>query len=692
LTRTAAVRVFLLTFSLFFAAPLSARPRIDVSITSDKAEYEIFEEALFRVEIRSRRNPRSMEIRASFPDASTEVSLARTGNRSFEYATGSLEETGEKTLTVSLYRKNTSRRISFFETRRHHLLCLLGLYESLSAQFPFLARFFRIKIRVIRRLIERVERMIDRLKTPLAEATKTIRVRDTVPPETVHDYAHDGEWVNGDVTVHLAATDAGTGVSETFYRIGDGEIQTGTVLSVTQEGTFAVTFWSEDNAGNVEPENTLTVKRDKTPPVVSIREPSDGFSTPAETVMVRGTVEEGHLESVSVNGTAADVEDGAFSAGVPLIFGENLVTATARDRAGNEASVSVRVIREEPALPPTLAISSPAEGETFDHPFPVLHAEWEPGTDPIDPSTADIRVDGQSITALCEIDPEGAFYEYTQQNPLGNGPHTLSVSIRDTGGLETSASVSFTVDAAEILPPPEVVEESSFLTGRVVHARTGEPLHGVKVTINGNTADAVYTSSTGYYTYPVSRTGMHALLIEHPGFSYSVKKIDIRDPGFDHTMETARLVPIDPAVATIGSEGGTYVHSRGLIEVDVPAGALPPGQTIDARSIWYESEDEIPAKMPRTIAFTYCIELLPDGAEFDVPVTVRHRNTRGFAAGTQIPVGCFDRETARWHHETMAEVDPTGQWLEFQVSHFTPYDCNVTRRDLPLPDFPRFFN
>ena len=112
-------------------------------------------------------------------------------------------------------------------------------------------------------------------------------------------------------------------------------------------------------------------------------------------------------------------------------------------------------------------------------------------------------------------------------------------------------------------------------------------------------------------------------------------------------------------------------------EMNFPENAINSDEIIQARSIWYEKDEEIPGKLPPTTHFTYCIELLPDGTEFNKPVTVRHKNTRGFSANLKIPVGFYDRNKAIWINETMATVDPTGEWVEFQVTHFTPYDINL---------------
>ncbi|WP_372661897.1 LamG-like jellyroll fold domain-containing protein [Cohnella sp.] len=91
-----------------------------------------------------------------------------------------------------------------------------------------------------------------------------IEVVDTIKPETTDD-APQG-WVNHDVTVHLTATDSGSGVAATYYTLNGGEVETGASVSLKEDGIHTLVYWSVDNAGNVEEAHTVTVQIDKTAP------------------------------------------------------------------------------------------------------------------------------------------------------------------------------------------------------------------------------------------------------------------------------------------------------------------------------------------------------------------------------------------------------------------------------------------
>jgi large repetitive protein len=101
------------------------------------------------------------------------------------------------------------------------------------------------------------------------EETKTVEVKiDRTAPVTVSNVPD--QWNQGEVAVELTATDDLSGVTKTFYSINGSELVEGTAFTVTEEGVNEVSFYSVDNAGNVEELTTVEVKIDKTTPTVSI--------------------------------------------------------------------------------------------------------------------------------------------------------------------------------------------------------------------------------------------------------------------------------------------------------------------------------------------------------------------------------------------------------------------------------------
>ncbi|MDB5084159.1 MAG: hypothetical protein JWN30_1045 [Bacilli bacterium] len=161
---------------------------------------------------------------------------------------------------------------------------------------------------------------------------------DKTPPTTTDNAPTS--WVNTDVTVKLIASDSGSGVAATYYTVDGGLQQSGTTVIFTTEGVHTLTYWSVDNAGNVETANTATVMIDKTPPVTSasvspsMPNGSNGWYTSDVIINVAAT---DNLSSVAR--TEYRVNNGTwvtYTGSIPS-FGEGVYQVAYRstDQAGN---------------------------------------------------------------------------------------------------------------------------------------------------------------------------------------------------------------------------------------------------------------------------------------------------------------------------------------------------------------------
>jgi hypothetical protein len=146
-----------------------------------------------------------------------------------------------------------------------------------------------------------------------------------------------GGWINQAITITLTASDNvdGSGVAGTFYTLDGGTQQAYVApLLVSTDGDHSLTFWSIDNAGNIEPAQTVNVMIDQTPPAIT-------YSGNQETYTVD--------QAVNITGEAVDNLSGLASTTCTTIngtaanfgVGTHTVTSTATDRAGNTASNSV---------------------------------------------------------------------------------------------------------------------------------------------------------------------------------------------------------------------------------------------------------------------------------------------------------------------------------------------------------------
>jgi len=178
--------------------------------------------------------------------------------------------------------------------------------------------------------------------------------RDTIPPVTTASGIPAG-WTRNDVIVTLSATDSYSGVAATCYRVGAGADTTYTVpFSVTADGQTTVTYWSVDNADNVEAEQSATVRIDKTPPVTSPEVVGDGGASVTVTLSA----------SDALSGVATTRwrlgDSGGWTAGTSVTVtaaGERTLYFYSADNAGNvEETGSVTFTVVEPP-PPVIGVA-----------------------------------------------------------------------------------------------------------------------------------------------------------------------------------------------------------------------------------------------------------------------------------------------------------------------------------------------
>jgi len=109
---------------------------------------------------------------------------------------------------------------------------------------------------------------------------KTFKIDKTKPTTTyeLNGYKGNDGWYITNVTVHLFASDAVSGINKTFYRIGNGSWQTySNEFAISKDGVYTVYYYSVDRAGNTEDIKHFTLKIDKAKPIATIVKPRRGY-------------------------------------------------------------------------------------------------------------------------------------------------------------------------------------------------------------------------------------------------------------------------------------------------------------------------------------------------------------------------------------------------------------------------------
>jgi hypothetical protein len=118
---------------------------------------------------------------------------------------------------------------------------------------------------------------------------------------------------------------------------------------------------------NIRNSNLPVEKNDITPPAPpQIEAPLE--YTNRDRVEIKGTAEAGATVIINANNSKNEViatKDGLFSYTFSLRKGENTISATAKDTAGNESQPSDIYIVTLDNEPPTVEVTSPQDGENF---------------------------------------------------------------------------------------------------------------------------------------------------------------------------------------------------------------------------------------------------------------------------------------------------------------------------------------
>jgi Tol biopolymer transport system component/N-acetylneuraminic acid mutarotase len=192
-------------------------------------------------------------------------------------------------------------------------------------------------------------------------------VADTTTPTTsanASGTAGSNGWYRSDISLTLSATDGGgTGVRRISYSatgaqsIAPTDASGSSVnLTITAEGETTVTYFATDNADNVESAHTLTLRIDRTPPLIS---------APAS-VQAEATSPAGAAVSYSVTATdnfgAAPAVSCAPPSGSTFPLGATSAACTATDDAGNSTAASFQVTVTDTTAP-SLAVPADITAE-----------------------------------------------------------------------------------------------------------------------------------------------------------------------------------------------------------------------------------------------------------------------------------------------------------------------------------------
>jgi hypothetical protein len=217
------------------------------------------------------------------------------------------------------------------------------------------------------------------------------------------------------------------------------------MTSTVPNGSHVLTALAHDAAGNESSSTvTLTVSNDTAAPTVALTSPPAG-ATLRGTVTVMATASD-DLEVFGVRFTVDGVPLGAEVTVPPYIVwwtttgaanGPHAVAAIARDAAGHEATASVVVTVANDTAPPTVTLTSPAEGATLGGVTTLVAA----ASDDVGVVGVQFKIDG----ALVGVDSVAPYELLWNTLDAANGTHLVTVVALDGASNETATSAEVAV-------------------------------------------------------------------------------------------------------------------------------------------------------------------------------------------------------------------------------------------------------
>ncbi len=188
---------------------------------------------------------------------------------------------------------------------------------------------------------------------------------------------------------------------------------------------------------------------DGTPPAVTITAPGNGATVSGLVTFSATATDNAGVSSVqfAVDGAAVGVSLTAppFSTTVNsslMSNGSHVLSATARDTAGNtgSASVSVTVANAIPdTTPPNVSLTTPSNGALVSGRITISAA----ASDNTGVAGVQFKVDGNNAGSEVQSGPYSITFDTT---PLGNGTHTVTAVARDVAGNTNSAVETVSVN------------------------------------------------------------------------------------------------------------------------------------------------------------------------------------------------------------------------------------------------------
>ncbi|MFC4809962.1 S8 family serine peptidase [Paenibacillus sp. GCM10023250] len=214
----------------------------------------------------------------------------------------------------------------------------------------------------------------------------------------------------------------------------------------------------------------VTVTLDRTKPALTVDVPGGQTSADSEALTVKGTASDANFGALTVNGEAASVgAGGSFSHRLLLNPGDNAVTVTAKDLAGNETTITRHVNwngSNGNGNGGTVIITPPP---TLPGAAPLWHAVIAPGQTPHELKLDERTENGTAVARIADVDLKQALG--------GKAPAAVVAAVKPDGSQP--ARLLLTASQAAMIAQSGAANALVFASGTAAIALPAAALTGV---------------------------------------------------------------------------------------------------------------------------------------------------------------------------------------------------------------------
>jgi RHS repeat-associated protein len=268
--------------------------------------------------------------------------------------------------------------------------------------------------------------------------------------------------------------------------------------------------------------------------------------------------------------------------------------------------------------------------------------------------------------------------------PLPPDPATVAPRIDRTVVAPLADEIRFLYSGANAIQTgvaPNAINDdrAAVVRGRLI-TLAGQPFGGVKVTaINHPEYGQTLTRADGRFDYVINGGGALSLQFSRSGY-ITAQRLVATSWGDRPTIKDVALVAYDAQSTAVTFGSATNLIARGGAVTDqdgtrratviIPAGttaqlAMPDGSLQPATTLHFRATEltvgangpkAMPAPLPPSVAYTYCVDLAADEAitagassvVFSRPVPFYVDNFANLPVGTGVPSASYDLAGAKW--------------------------------------------